>query len=79
SAVTFVSIPGGVVNNAFYHSQFFLGNLVGYLFITFVLIPIYYQLRLVSIYSYLKNRLWWFSNKTGYFFFLLSKSFGAGL
>ncbi|MGQ1927903.1 sodium:solute symporter [Ornithobacterium rhinotracheale] len=79
SAVTFVSIPGGVVNNAFYLSQFFLGNLVGYLFITFVLIPIYYQLRLVSIYSYLHNRFGWFSYKTGSFFFLLSQSFGAGL
>ncbi|MBV7441014.1 sodium:solute symporter [Weeksellaceae bacterium TAE3-ERU29] len=79
SAVTFVSIPGGVVNNGFYLAQFFLGNLVGYLFITFVLIPIYYKLKLVSIYTYLENRFGWFSYKTGSFFFLVSQSFGAGL
>uniref|UniRef100_UPI0039A5B406 sodium:solute symporter n=1 Tax=Ornithobacterium rhinotracheale TaxID=28251 RepID=UPI0039A5B406 len=79
SAVTFVSIPGGVANKGFYLAQFFAGNLVGYLFITFVLIPIYYRLNLVSIYRYLHNRFGWFSYKTGSFFFLLSQSFGAGL
>ncbi|MDO5655369.1 MAG: sodium:solute symporter [Flavobacteriaceae bacterium] len=79
SAVTFVSIPGSVVFKGFYAAQFFVGNMVGYLFITFVLIPLYYRLRLVSIYSYLENRFGWFSYKTGSFFFLVSQSFGAGL
>lgn len=79
SAVTFVSIPGSVQAKGFYAAQFFLGNMVGYLFITFVLIPLYYRLRLVSIYSYLENRFGWYSYKTGSFFFLVSQSFGAGL
>ncbi|PIE50317.1 MAG: sodium:solute symporter [Flavobacteriales bacterium] len=79
SAVTFVSIPGDVGEKGFYAAQFFLGNMVGYLFITFVLIPIYYRLKLVSIYTYLENRFGWFSYKTGSFFFLVSQSFGAGL
>lgn len=79
SAVTFVSIPGGVVTHGFYLAQFFLGNLIGYLFITFILIPIYYKLKLVSIYSYLEERFGWYSYKTGSFFFLISQSFGAGL
>ena len=79
SAVTFVSIPGSVQTKGFFAAQFFVGNMVGYLFITFVLIPLYYKLKLVSIYSYLENRFGWFSYKTGSFFFLVSQSFGAGL
>lgn len=79
SAVTFVSIPGSVADKGFYAAQFFLGNMVGYLFITFVLVPLYYRMRLVSIYTYLENRFGWFSYKTGSFFFLVSQSFGAGL
>lgn len=79
SAVTFVSIPGSVVTKGFYTAQFFLGNILGYLFITFVLIPLYYKLKLVSIYAYLEQRFGWFSYKTGSFFFIVSQSFGAGL
>lgn len=79
SGVTFVSVPGMVGNNSFYFFQFILGNVVGYLFITFVLIPLYYRLKLVSIYGYLNER---FGNKTykiGSLFFLISQSFGAAL
>lgn len=79
SGVTFVSLPGMVGNNSFYFFQFILGNVVGYLFITFVLIPIYYRLRLVSIYSYLSERFGNRTYKTGSLFFLVSQSFGAAL
>ena len=79
SGVTFVSVPGMVGNNSFYFFQFILGNVVGYLFITFVLIPLYYKLRLVSIYSYLDNRFGDRTYKTGSLFFLVSQSFGAAL
>jgi SSS family transporter len=79
SGVTFVSVPGMVGNNNFYFFQFILGNVVGYLFITFVLIPLYYRLRLVSIYSYLQDRFGKRTYKTGSLFFLVSQSFGASL
>lgn len=79
SGVTFVSVPGMVGNNYLFFFQFVLGNVVGYLFITFVLIPIYYKLRLVSIYSYLNTRFGRYSYKTGSLFFLVSQSFGAAL
>ena len=79
SGVTFVSLPGMVGNNSFYFYQFILGNVVGYLFITFVLIPVYYRLRLVSIYSYLNERFGNKTYKTGSLFFLISQSFGAAL
>lgn len=79
SGVTFVSVPGMVGNNSFYFFQFILGNVVGYLFITFVLIPLYYKLKLVSIYGYLKDRFGNKTYKTGSLFFLISQSFGASL
>ncbi len=79
SGVTFVSLPGMVGNNSFYFYQFILGNVVGYLFITFVLIPLYYKLRLVSIYAYLDQRYGSKTYKTGSLFFLVSQSFGAAL
>ena len=79
SGVTFVSVPGMVGNNNFHFFQFILGNVVGYLFITFVLIPLYYRLKLVSIYSYLDERFGKRTYKTGSLFFLVSQSFGASL
>ncbi len=79
SGVTFVSVPGMVGNNSFYFFQFILGNVVGYLFITFVLIPLYYRLKLVSIYGYLNDRFGKRTYKTGSLFFLVSQSFGAAL
>lgn len=79
SGVTFVSIPGMVGNNYFYYLQFVFGNVVGYLFITYVLVPIYYDLKLVSIYTYLETRFGIRTYKTGSLFFLISQSFGAAL
>jgi SSS family transporter len=79
SGVTFVSIPGMVGTNYFYYLQFVFGNVVGYVFITYVLVPIYYDLKLVSIYTYLESRFGVKSYKTGSLFFLISQSFGAAL
>jgi Na+/proline symporter len=79
SAVSLVSIPGNVGNNNLYYLQFILGTIVGYLFIAFVLTPIYYRLKLVSIYTYLKIRFGNITYKTGSLFFLVSQSFGAAL
>lgn len=79
SGVTFVSIPGMVGNNYFYYLQFVFGNVVGYIFITYVLIPIYYDLKLVSIYTYLETRFGIKTYKTGSLFFIISQSFGAAL
>ena len=79
SAVSLVSIPGNVGNNNLYYFQFILGTLGGYLFIALILVPIYYKLRVVSIYAYLDVRFGRVVYKTGSLLFIISQSFGAAL
>src|SRR5688572_13703878 len=79
SGVTFISIPGTVATNSFSYLQLVLGYLLGYLVIATILMPIYYRLNLVSIYTYLEQRFGYWSYKTGAFFFLLSRTIGAAL
>ena len=79
SAVSLVSIPGDVGNNHLYYFQFILGTLAGSAFIAFVLVPVYFRLRLVSIYGYLSVRFGPITYKTGSMIFLISQSFGAAL
>lgn len=77
SGVTFISVPGEVGNSAFSYLQFVLGNLVGYWLVAGILLPLYYKMNLVSIYSFLEQRFGIRSYKTGSFFFLVSKLIGA--
>lgn len=77
SGVTFISVPGNVGNTAFSYLQFVLGNTVGFWIVAGVLLPLYYKLNLVSIYSFLDERFGFRSYKTGSFFFLVSKLIGA--
>ena len=56
SGVSLISVPGEVGNNGFSYFQFVLGYPLGYLFIALILMPIYYRLGLISIYSYLHQR-----------------------
>ncbi|MFN8353007.1 MAG: sodium:solute symporter [Spirosomataceae bacterium] len=79
SAVSLVSIPGNVGNENLYYFQFILGTLAGYLFIAFVLLPVFYKQQLVSIYGYLQRRFGSVTYKTGATFFVVSQSFGAAL
>lgn len=77
SGVTFISVPGWVIESQFSYMQMVLGYLVGYAVIAEVLLPLYYRLRLTSIYTYLSTRFGYYSYKTGASFFLLSRTVGA--
>jgi len=88
SGVTFISIPGEVgalispdepTIKAFSYFQLVLGYLLGYFVIANVLMPLYYRLNLVSIYTYLDQRFGISTYKTGSLFFLLSQTMGASL
>ncbi len=77
SGVTFISVPGEVGNSQWAYFQVVLGYLPGYWVIAFVLMPLYYRLNLISIYSFLKQRFGLNAYKTGSAFFLLSQTVGA--
>ncbi len=79
SGITFVSVPGNVGKTNFAYFQVVLGYIVGYAVIMLVLMPLYYRLNLVSIYTYLEQRFDRWSYKTGAFFFLLSRTVGSSL
>ncbi len=77
SGVTFISVPGAVGSSNFSYLQLVLGYVIGYYVIGSVLLPLYYRLNLTSIYTYLLQRFGAYSQKTGSFFFLLSRTLGA--
>jgi len=79
SGITFISIPGWVKGGGFGYMQMVLGYVLGYVFIAYVLLPVYYRLNLVSIYTYLEQRFGRHSYKTGAVFFLISRTIGAGI
>lgn len=77
SGVTFISVPGEVGNTNWTYLQFVMGNMVGYAVIALVLIPLFYRLKLVSIYEYLRDRFGQNSYLSGATFFLISQTIGA--
>lgn len=77
SGVTFISVPGTVGSSQFSYMQIVFGYFFGYIVITQVLLPVYYRLNLTSIYTYLRQRFGSWSEKTGSFYFLLSRTLGA--
>ncbi|NLO72370.1 MAG: sodium:solute symporter [Porphyromonadaceae bacterium] len=79
SGVTFMSVPGMVDPKAFSYMQMVLGFFVGQLIISFVLIPVFYRMKLFSIYEYLDQRFGMSSYKTGAWFFFISKMLGASV
>ncbi|MFD1819026.1 Na+/proline symporter [Pseudarcicella hirudinis] len=79
SGVTFISVPGSVGKIHFSYFQVVLGYSLGYLTIALVLMPMYYRLNLISIYSYLEKRFGFWSYKTGSAFFVLSRTVGSAV
>ena len=79
TGVTFISVPGTVGTNGFGYFQVTIGYWLGYFIVAFVLLPLYYKMRLTSIYTYLQQRLGNNAHKTGALFFMLSRTVGSTL
>ena len=77
SGVTFISVPGDVYTHGMSYFVFVLGNFIGFLIIAFSLLPLYYRMKLTSIYTYIEKRIGVHAYKTSAFFFLISKIIGA--
>ena len=79
SGVTFISVPGSVAADSFSYMQMVLGFTVGQFVVAFVLVPLFYRLKVVSLYEYLDDRFGVSSHRTGAWFFFISKMLGAAL
>lgn len=79
SGVTFISVPGMVVDKGYAYLQMVLGFIVGYIVIAFVLVPLFYRRNLISIYGYLEERFGRGTYRTGAWFFFASKMLGAAV
>ena len=79
SGVTFVSVPGMVLTSDMTYIQTCIGFIFGYFAVAFILLPVYYRLRLTTIYSYLDHRLGRQAYRTGAAFFILSKVVGSAV
>ncbi|QKJ30475.1 sodium:solute symporter [Mucilaginibacter mali] len=80
SGVTFISVPGKVgapSGDQFAYFQFILGNAAGFIIIATVLLPLYYRMKLTSIYSYIESALGTWSYKTAAGIFLISRTIGS--
>lgn len=79
SGMTFISVPGKVGLAGFGYFQIVIGYVIGYFAVAYILLPLYYRLKLTSIYTYLEGRLGDTAYKTGSLFFILSRTLGATL
>ena len=79
SGVTFVSVPGSVGHDSFSYMQMVLGFAAGQLVVAFVLIPLFYRFRIVSLYEYLGARFGRVSHRTGAWIFFVSKMLRTSL
>ena len=77
SGVSLVSVPGWVGTTQMTYLQMCMGFVPGYFAVAFLLLPLYYRLRLTTIYGVLEKRFGPHTHRTGALFFLLSKLTGA--
>lgn len=79
SGVTYISLPASVANDGFSYMQMVIGFTIGQLIVAFVLVPIFYRLKVVSLYEYLNKRFGVITHRTGAACFLVSKLIGSAL
>jgi Na+/proline symporter len=77
SGATFISVPGAVGHDGFGYAQILIGYVFGYIAVAYILLPLYYRLKLTSIYHYLDVRLGRRAYQSGAGFFILSRLLGA--
>ena len=79
SGVTYISLPASVAADGFSYMQMVIGFTIGQLIVAFVLVPIFYRLKVVSLYEYLNERFGVITHRTGATCFLVSKLIGSAL
>jgi Na+/proline symporter len=74
SGITFISVPGQVVNTQFSYMQMVFGYAIGLLIVAFVFLPVFYKVRAISIYTFLEQRFGPRSHRTAAGLFLIAQT-----
>lgn len=79
SAITFLSAPGQAYIDGMRFVLFYLGLPIAMVFISAVMIPIYYRLNVITAYEYLETRFDLKTRALTAFFFLIQRGLAAGI
>ncbi len=79
SALTFIGVPGAAYMEDFRYLQFALGDLVGRVIISFLLLTAYYKQRVTTVYQLLGERFGPRSQDAGTLFFLVTRLLASGV
>lgn len=79
SAITFISTPGQAYESGMGFVQNYFGLPFALLIVSFVFIPIYYKLNVITAYEYLETRFDAKTRALGAFLFLIQRGLAAGI
>jgi SSS family solute:Na+ symporter len=79
SAVTFLSLPGQAIQDGMRFLQFYFGLPIAMVFISVVMVPIYYRLKVYTAYEYLETRFDLKTRLLGAILFLLLRGLSVGI
>ncbi|MBS1258221.1 MAG: Sodium/glucose cotransporter [Candidatus Scalindua arabica] len=79
SALTFIGVPGAAFGGDFVYIQLAIGDLVGRVLVSTLLLTAYYKGRVTTIYEFLGNRFGPRSRDAGTGFFILTRLLASGV
>lgn len=79
SAVTSLSTPGQGFTDGMQFAQFYFGVPIAMVFLAFLVLPIYYKMRVTTAYEYLEERFDLRMRTVGAVIFLLQRGFSAAI
>jgi Na+/proline symporter len=79
SAITFLSTPGQAYEDGMRFVQFYFGLPLAMVFLSAVVVPIYYRLKVFTAYEFLETRFDLKTRLLAAFLFLLQRGMGAGI
>ncbi|MEE8425543.1 MAG: hypothetical protein V3S11_06920, partial [Elusimicrobiota bacterium] len=73
SALTFIGVPGAAYGGNFIYLQLWFGTMVGSILLAQIFIPVFYRLKVTTVYELLGNRFGRVSRTAGTVFFIISR------